>query len=134
MNSSFSYAFSLFALSGLVVYQAAADVLPAPVVGMPQYYYQMDEDFELTVDFPVPMVKAESVGKPAQPGVVKVSHADDMELVWVSESRLRVKPKKQLPALEVFQVEVLPGAKGLKGEAIPSVVKKTGTTRSFYGY
>ena len=134
MNSSFSYAFSLFALSGLVVYQAAADVLPAPVVGMPQHYSQMDEDFELTVDFPVPMVKAESVGKPAQPGVVKVSHADDMELVWVSESRLRVKPKKQLPALEVFQVEVLPGAKGLKGEAIPSVVKKTGTTRSFYGY
>ncbi len=134
MNSSFSYALSLFALSGLVVYQSSAEVLPAPVVGMPQYYYQMDEEFELTVDFPVPMVKADAVGKPAQPGVVKVSHADDMELVWVSESRLRVKPKKLLPALEVFQVEVLPGTKGLKGEPIPTVVKKTGTTRSFYGY
>ncbi len=141
MKKSLALAFSLLILGGmqplLVVAAPAAETaaaLPAPVVTPPPYYYQMSESFELMVDFPVPMVPAEEVGKPVKPGVVKVSHADDVALEWLSTSRLRVKPLRDLPVLEVFTLEVPEGVKGLNGEAIPPLVKKLGTSRHFYGY
>lgn len=141
MKASLLCPFFLMALGGLVPQQAAAEPaavtmneLPAPVLGTPQYYWEMDEDFVMTLDFPVPMVPVEEVGKPAQPGVVKLSHADAMSQVWLSPSRLQLKPTRPLPLLEVLSVEVPEGVKGLKGEDIPPLKKKLGTSRSFYGY
>ena len=141
MKTSLACTLSLIALGGVVSHQVVAApaaetsaALPAPVVTPPPYYYQMTDSFELMVDFPVPMVSAESVGKPVQPGVVKVSHADALSLEWLSTSRLRVKPTRTLPVLEVFTLEVPEGVKGLNGEAIPPLKKRMGTSRRFYGY
>ena len=141
MKSSLVCTLSLLALGGLMPQPVAAEPaaattneLPAPVLGTPQYYWEMDEDFVMTLDFPVPMVPADAVGRPAQPGVVKLSHSDAMSQVWLSPSRLQLTPTRSLPLLEVLSVEVPEGVKGLKGEAIPPLKKKLATSRSFYGY
>ena len=103
MKNTIPYALSLLALGGVVPClaaeapaAAATSELPAPVVKVPQYYYAMSEHFEMTVDFPVPMVPESAVGKPAEPGVVKVSHADAISMVWLSQSRLLLKPTWQI--------------------------------------
>ena len=141
MKNTIPYALSLLALGGVVPClaaeapaAAATSELPAPVVKVPQYYYAMSEHFEMTVDFPVPMVPESAVGKPAEPGVVKVSHADAISMVWLSQSRMQLKPTRELPRLEVFTLEVPEGVKGLKGEAIPPLQKKMATCDYFYGY
>ncbi|MBR1981856.1 MAG: hypothetical protein IKA23_03805, partial [Akkermansia sp.] len=141
MKTSLACTFSLFALGGvvspLVMAAPAAEMsaaLPAPEVGLPRYYGSMTEDFTISVSFPVPMVPAGEVGKPVKPGVVKLSHADAMSMVWQSTSMLQIKPVCELPVLEVFTLEVPAGVKGLKGEPIPPLVKKLGTSRYFYGY
>ena len=141
MKNTIPYALSLLALGGVVPClaaeapaAAATSELPAPVVKVPQYYYAMSEHFEMTVDFPVPMVPESAVGKPAEPGVVKVSHADAISMVWLSQSRLLLKPTRELPRLEVFTLEVPEGVKGLKGEAISPLQKKMATCVYFYGY
>ncbi len=141
MKNSISYALSLLALGGVVPCQvmeaSAAEStaeLPAPVLKVPQYYYSMSEHFTMTLDYPVPMVPESAVGKPAEPGVVKMSHADAISQVWLSQSRLQLKPTRELPPLEVFTLEVPEDVKGLNGETIPPLLRKLPTKNYFYGY
>ncbi|MDO5471335.1 MAG: alpha-2-macroglobulin family protein [Akkermansia sp.] len=119
-------ALSLLTLSSAVSAQenapsAATEVAatyPAPSIEN-RYYYELEPGSEFHVQFCVPMVKPEMVGKPVEAGWYHTSIPDCSTATWVSTSMMRIVISKPLPPLQILHIEVPAGLKGLKGEILP---------------
>ena len=118
-------ALSLLTLSSTISAQestpaAATEVSPthpAPLIEA-QYYYELSIGSTIHVDFCVPMVSADQVGKPVEAGYFRTSIPDCMQGIWVSPSRLQLAITGELPLLQMLQLEIPAGLKGLKGEIL----------------
>lgn len=132
MKTTLSCTLFLLAMGGLLPVaaesspvSAAVSELPTPVIREAddgRYYSRMEKGYALVIDFPVPMIADAAVGGTERPEWLRLSHDDAAETQWMSNSRLRVTLKKDLPVLQVFRVEVPEGLTGRNGERIPASV------------
>lgn len=90
---------------------------PAPLIEEP-YYYELNIGRVFSVEFCVPMVGADMVGKPVEAGYFRTSIPDCMRGIWESPSRMQLVVTRELPPLQMLQLEIPAGLKGLKGEIL----------------
>ena len=134
MKTTLSCVLSLLTLGGVLPVSAESAPAPTAAVSLPapsieeadsnryHYYSRMEAGYTLAIDFPVPMIADEAVGGTQRPEWLRLSHADAVETQWVSNSRLLLTIRKDLPVLQVFRVEVPEGVTGRNGERLPASV------------
>lgn len=109
--------------------QAIAESMEPTITG---YHYRIEEGSEFRIQFKVPMVADEEVGKPVRPGFFTTSIPDCATAIWENSSTINITINTQLPSLCLLGIDVPAGLRGLNGESIPGKSAQFPTTKGSF--